>query len=271
MSASFTSQTTRSPSSIEVVGILNVTPDSFSDGGRYFDPSSAVAKGIEMFEGGAQIVDVGGESTRPGATPIKVVEEIRRVVPVIEALSQHGRVSIDTFKAEVAVAAIKAGASQINDISSTLYEVAAEHGVGWIAMHMKGTPQSMQLNPSYDDVVDEVFRFLSEKVAIARNLEIAEIYVDPGIGFGKTIEHNLKLLGAVGRFCELGVPVYLGTSRKSFLGKLVGEVEGSDAPPSDRLEGNLATVAWAIANGVKALRVHDVKATCDYIRLAGLA
>ncbi|MDA8277421.1 MAG: dihydropteroate synthase [Actinomycetota bacterium] len=271
MSSSLTENSPSSTRVVTVVGILNVTPDSFSDGGRYFDPSIAVAKGLELFSDGAQIVDVGGESTRPGATPISIEEEIRRVVPVIEELSRYGRVSIDTFKAEVAVAAIAAGASQINDISSTLFDVAAQYGVGWVAMHMKGTPTNMQKNPTYEDVVDEVLSYLDKKVAIARRLGIEEIYVDPGIGFGKTMDHNLQLLAALPRFTNLGAPVYIGTSRKGFLGKLIGEVEGVDAAPTDRIEGNLATVAWSISNGVSALRVHDVKETCDYISLAGLA
>ncbi len=256
---------------VDVVGILNVTPDSFSDGGKYFDPTSAILKGLEMFSDGATIVDVGGESTRPGATPISVAEEIRRVVPVIEELSRHGRVSIDTFKADVAVAAIRAGASQVNDISSLLHEVAANFGVGWVAMHMKGTPANMQSNPIYEDVVEEVISYLSDKIVIAQKLGIEEIYIDPGIGFGKTLEHNLQILASLSRICELGVPVYLGTSRKSFLGKLIAEVEGDDVPPNDRLEGNLATIAWATSVGVSALRVHDVKSTCDYLRLAGLS
>ena len=260
----------QSSSSIAVVGILNVTPDSFSDGGQFFDASQAISKGIEMFNDGAAIVDVGGESTRPGATPISVSEEIRRVVPVIEALATYGRISVDTFKPEVAVAAVRAGASQINDISSTLCGVAAEYGVGWVAMHMKGTPLNMQQNPVYEDVVEEVISYLREKVALAQKLGVSEIYIDPGIGFGKTLQHNLQLIGSLARFSEIGAPVYLGTSRKSFLGKLVAEVEGELAVADDRIEGNLATVAWALSKGVKALRVHDVKATCDYIRLAGL-
>ncbi len=243
------------------MGVLNVTPDSFSDGGRWLDRDAAVAHGLRMVEEGADIVDVGGESTRPGAEPVPVGEELRRVLPVIEALVPRTRVSIDTRKAEVGEAAIAAGATLVNDVSASLAPVAARAGpgVGWVAMHMRGDPRTMQQKPTYDDVVAEVRDFL---VARASSSGVEEVWIDPGIGFGKTMEHNLALLAHLDALVATGFPVVVGTSRKSFLGRLTG-----DAPPDDRLEASVATAAWALAQGASMVRVHDVRPTVEAARL----
>ena len=217
-----------------VMGIVNVTPDSFSDGGRFLDPEAAISHGLGLLAEGASVLDVGGESTRPGATPVTVDEELRRVLPVVEALAAHGRVSIDTRKAEVARAAVAAGATLINDITAELWPLAAELGVGWVAMHMRGEPGTMQQEPHYDDVVAEVCAFLEERATLARNAGVREIWVDPGIGFGKTAEHNLALLARLDRVVELGWPVLVGTSRKMTLGRL--------------LAANARGRCWGIAN-----------------------
>ena len=238
------------------MGVLNVTPDSFSDGGRWLDRAAAVAQGRRLFAEGADIVDVGGESTRPGATPVDVTEELARVVPVIEELAGLGRVSVDTRKAEVAEAAVRAGASLLNDVSAALSPVAADLGVGWVAMHMRGDPATMQRDPSYDDVVTEVRDFLLDRADAARQAGVEEVWIDPGIGFGKTAEHNLALLKRLDVLVDTGLPVLVGTSRKSFLGRLTG-----DAPADDRLEPSVATATWAMAHGVGMVRVHDVQAT----------
>jgi dihydropteroate synthase len=235
------------------MGVLNVTPDSFSDGGRWLDPGAAVAHGLQLVDEGADVVDVGGESTRPGAEPVPLDEELRRVVPVVEALAPHTRVSIDTRKAEVAEAAIEAGATLVNDVSATLAPVAARAGVGWVAMHMRGDPRTMQHEPTYDDVVAEVRRFLVERASTAG---VDEVWIDPGIGFGKTMAHNLSLLAHLDELVATGFPVVVGTSRKSFLGRLTG-----NAPADDRLEASVATAAWALAQGAAMVRVHDVRPT----------
>ena len=235
------------------MGVLNVTPDSFSDGGRWLDTGAAVAHGLTMIEEGADLVDVGGESTRPGAAAVPVDEELRRVIPVIEALAPHTRVSIDTRKAEVAEAALAAGATLVNDVSASLAPVAAAANAGWVAMHMKGEPRTMQQSPTYDDVVAEVTAFLVERAAAAG---VDEVWIDPGIGFGKTMEHNLLLLRHLDRLVATGYPVVVGTSRKSFLGRLTG-----GAPPDDRVEASVATAAWAISQGASMVRVHDVRET----------
>ncbi|MGH9177568.1 MAG: dihydropteroate synthase [Acidimicrobiales bacterium] len=247
-----------------VMGVLNVTPDSFSDGGRWFDPDQAVAHGLAMAEQGADVVDVGGESTRPGAVPVDEAEERRRVVPVVAALAAHVRVSVDTSKAAVARAAIEAGATLVNDVSASLHQVAAEAGVGWVAMHMKGTPSSMQDEPRYDDVVAEVRAFLVARAEAAAAAGVEEVWVDPGIGFGKTAAHNLLLLRHLRHLAGAGFPVLVGTSRKSFLGPLAG-----GAAPDDRLEGSLATAVWAMAHGAGMVRAHDVAATVASARLVG--
>jgi dihydropteroate synthase len=244
------------------MGVLNVTPDSFSDGGRWLDPEAAAAHGLRMVAEGADVVDVGGESTRPGADPVAAAEEARRVLPVIEALAPHVRVSIDTRKAEVAEAAIAAGATLLNDISASLAGVAAAGGVGWVAMHMQGEPQTMQAAPTYVDVVAEVRAFLVERASQARGAGVDEVWIDPGIGFGKTLAHNLALLAHLDQLVDTGFPVVVGTSRKSFLGKLTG-----DAPTDDRVEASVATAAWSLARGAAMVRVHDVAPTVAAARL----
>jgi dihydropteroate synthase len=235
------------------MGVLNVTPDSFSDGGRWLDAGAAVEQGLRMVEEGADIIDVGGESTRPGAEPVDAGEELRRVLPVVEALSPHTRVSIDTRKAEVAEAALAAGATLLNDVSATLAPVARAAGAGWVAMHMRGEPRTMQEDPTYGDVVAEVKAFLVER---AEQAGVDEVWIDPGIGFGKTMEHNLTLLAHLDQLVGTGYPVVVGTSRKAFLGRLTG-----GAPADDRVEGSVATAAWALSQGARMVRVHDVAAT----------
>ncbi len=248
------------------MGVLNVTPDSFSDGGRWTDPERAVAHGLAMVAEGADVVDVGGESTRPGAEPVDEAEERRRVLPVVAALAPHVRVSIDTRKAGVAEAAIDAGASLVNDVSASLWPVVAGAGpgVGWVAMHMQGDPRSMQADPHYADVVAEVRSFLVARSDAARTAGIDEVWVDPGIGFGKTLEHNLTLLARLGELVSTGFPVLVGASRKAFLGALLG-----GAPADDRLEGSLAVAVWAADAGVGMVRAHDVHATVGALRLVG--
>ncbi|HEX7130941.1 MAG TPA: dihydropteroate synthase [Iamia sp.] len=246
-----------------VMGVVNVTPDSFSDGGRYLDHDAAIAHGRELAAAGADVVDVGGESTRPGADPVPVADEIERVLPVVEALSPLVRVSIDTRKAEVAVAAVAAGATLVNDVSATLHEVAADRGVGWVAMHMQGDPRTMQRDPRYTSVVDEVVSFLVERATAAVEAGVDEVWIDPGIGFGKTVEHNLELLARLGELVATGFPVVLGTSRKRFLGVLLAGADGVDGlvPTDDRIEGSLATAIWGYAAGARMVRAHDVAAT----------
>ena len=244
------------------MGVLNVTPDSFSDGGRYLDPERAVAHGRALVAEGADVVDVGGESTRPGAAPVDEAEERRRVVPVIEALAPSVRVSVDTRSAAVAEAAVAAGATLVNDVSASLWPVAAEAGVGWVAMHMQGEPATMQADPHYDDVVAEVAAFLRDRAERAREAGVEEVWVDPGIGFGKALEHNLALLRDLEQLATGGAPVVVGTSRKRSLGRLTG-----DAPVDDRLEASVATAVWAVEHGAAMVRVHDVAPTVRALRL----
>jgi dihydropteroate synthase len=246
------------------MGVLNVTPDSFSDGGRWLDPAAAVAHGLAMTTAGAAIIDVGGESTRPGAEPVAEAEELRRVVPVVEALAPHVRVSIDTRKAAVAEGAIAAGATLVNDVSASLHEVAAAGGVGWVAMHMQGDPRTMQRAPVYADVVTEVRDFLVSRADVAERAGVDEVWIDPGIGFGKTVAHNLSLLRHMKVFADTGFPVLVGTSRKSFLDKLAG-----GAAVDDRLEGSLATSTWALLEGASMVRAHDVGPAVQAARLVG--
>jgi dihydropteroate synthase len=249
-----------------VMGVVNVTPDSFSDGGRWFDADAAIAHGLELLAAGADVVDVGGESTRPGAAPVDEDEERRRVLPVVEALAVHGRVSIDTRHASVAEAAVVAGATIVNDISASpaLAEVAAASGgVAYVAMHMQGEPQTMQRDPHYDDVVVEVRDFLVERAASARAAGVGEVWIDPGIGFGKTATHNLSLLKHLGVLVETGYPVVVGTSRKRFLQTLLGA--GAD----DVVEGSLTTAVAAIVAGAAMVRVHDVAETVQAVRVVG--
>ena len=248
-----------------MMGVVNVTPDSFSDGGRWFDSDAAIAHGLGLVAEGADVVDVGGESTRPGAEPVSVDEELRRVVPVVEALAPSVRVSVDTSKREVAEAAIAAGATIVNDVTASLHEVAAATGVGWVAMHMQGTPTTMQQDPTYDDVVAEVCDFLVERAEKATAGGVEEVWIDPGIGFGKTIDHNLSLLRHLRQLVATGYPVALGVSRKGFLGRLT-----ADAGVEDRREGSLAAATWAMLQGVGMIRVHDVGPTVQAARLAGV-
>jgi len=259
------------------MGVVNVTPDSFSDGGQWFEPEAAIAHGHQLVTEGAAILDVGGESTRPGADPVSEDEELRRTIPVVEALAPHVRVSIDTRKATVARQAVRAGASLINDVSATLWPVAAELEVGWVAMHMQGTPQTMQAAPTYEDVVDEVAAFLERRARRATDAGVSEVWVDPGFGFGKTPAHNLALLHHLDRVVALGWPVVVGFSRKTTLGRLLA---ASDArvlassptsvevtPPDDRLEGSIATEVWALQRGAAMIRAHDVRAAVHAARV----
>ncbi len=243
-----------------LMGILNVTPDSFSDGGRFFDQTDAVLHAFQMIKDGADIIDVGGESTRPGAEQISVEEEVSRVVPVIQKLRQRSKVpvSIDTSKAAVAVEALKAGANIVNDITGLhadprMADTIAERGASVVVMHIKGTPRDMQSNPVYDDLVGEVYRYLDEAVETAKAKGIRQVIIDPGIGFGKTVDHNLELIGRLAEFRKIGVPVLIGVSRKSFIGKIL------DTPVESRLEGTAAAVAASILNGADIVRVHDVR------------
>jgi dihydropteroate synthase len=261
-----------------VMGILNVTPDSFADGGRYLATEDAIAHGLEMAAEGADIVDVGGESSRPGAAPVPEAVELERVIPVVEALSPRVRVSIDTVKPAVAAAALQAGASVINDVSSSLWRVAAAAGTaGWVAVHMQGSPATMQAAPHYDDVVSEVFGFLLDRAREAQAGGVPEVWLDPGIGFGKTAAHNLSLLHhlpeLVAAAADAGCAgVLVGTSRKRFLG-LLAAPPGSDEPlgVDERVEGSLATAALAMVARAAVLRVHDVAVTVQAARLYGPA
>lgn len=256
-----------------VMGVLNVTPDSFSDGGRYLDPAAAVARGLEMVAEGADVVDVGGESTRPGAEPVGEAEELRRVLPVIEALAPRVRVSVDTAKPAVAEAAVDAGATLVNDVSAALWPVAAATGAAWVAMHMQGTPRTMQSDPRYADVVSEVRDFLLERARGAASAGVAEVWIDPGFGFGKTVGHNLALLSHLGDLAEAGAAegfrVVVGTSRKSFLGRLAPGPGGEPAPVDGRLPGSIATATWAMLAGAAMVRAHDVAPTVQAAVLVG--
>jgi dihydropteroate synthase len=259
------------------MGILNVTPDSFFDGGRYLSTEAAITHGLALIEQGADIVDVGGESTRPGAEPVSEAEELARVIPVVEALSDVARVSIDTIKPEVARAALRAGATLVNDVSATLWQVAAEGGAGWVAVHMQGSPATMQSAPHYEDVVAEVSDFVLARARLALEGGVTEVWVDPGIGFGKTIDHNLSLLHHLPELAEAAsaagcAGVVVGTSRKRFLGVLAAPGgSGEPAGVEDRIEGSLATAALAMVSGAGMVRVHDVAATVQAARLYGPA
>jgi dihydropteroate synthase len=255
-----------------VMGVLNVTPDSFFDGGRYLDPARAIERGRAMFAEGADLVDVGGESTRPGASPVPEAEELRRVLPVVEALVGVGPVSVDTTKPAVARAAAALGVALLNDVSGALWPVAAECGVGWVAMHRQGTPADMQRDPRYEDVVAEVHGHLAGLLRTARSAGVTEVWLDPGIGFGKTLAHNLALLAHLRELVELaaagGARVLVGTSNKGFLG-VVAAGGGHPLPPEDRAEATLASSTWAMAQGVDMVRVHDVVAALQAARLVG--
>jgi len=254
-----------------VMGVLNVTPDSFSDGGRFATPRAAVAHGVRMAQAGADIIDVGGESTRPGAAPVAPDAEIERVVPVVRVLARRGIVvSIDTSKAAVAAEAIRAGATVLNDVTALagdgMAELAARMRVAVILMHMKGTPRTMRKSARYRDVVREVKAFLRRAVERAVRAGVARerILVDPGIGFGKRPAHNLEILRRLGEFASLGRPIVVGTSRKSFIGHFLGR------PVDGRLHGTSATVAAAVLRGAAVVRVHDVEAMMDVVRMTDL-
>ncbi len=259
-----------------VMGIVNVTPDSFSDGGRFRDAAEAVHHARGLAADGADILDVGGESTRPGSDSVTVQEELRRVLPVIEQLAADGQaaVSIDTMKPEVADACLRAGARIVNDVGGLrdrkMIDVAARHGAAVVIMHMRGTPKTMQADPRYGDVTGEIADYLEAQAALARQAGIRDIAIDPGIGFGKTTDHNLEILKRLGEFTRLGYPVLVGPSRKAFLGEAAGRKNDKR-----RIEGTIAACVVAAMNGASVLRVHDV-AECkralrvvDAIRAAG--
>ena len=246
-----------------IMGVLNLTPDSFYDGGRYTRPSDAIRHGFQMLAEGADIIDVGGESSRPGAIEVPAEIECERVCAVIEALSAECPVSIDTRHEQVARVAVRAGARLINDISATLAPVAADLGVGWIAMHMRGTPATMQLAPHYDDVVTEVTHHLRAHAENGVRLGVPEVFIDPGLGFGKTTAHNLALLESLEVLADTGYPVVVGASRKSFLGDILGITD-----PGQRLPGSLAVAVTAVTKGAAVIRTHDVAPTRQAVRIA---
>lgn len=262
---------TAAPEKTKIMGILNVTPNSFSDGGKFADKDSAVARAIQMAKDGADIIDIGGESTRPGAEPVSVDEELKRVIPVIEEIvcEVDLPISIDTMKADVAEAAIEAGAAMINDVSAMRFDpamagVAAKSGGPVVLMHMKGTPRDMQDNPEYDSLMGEIISFLDERALAAIEAGVApeNIIVDPGIGFGKTLDHNLEILRRLPELKSLGYPILVGASRKAFIGAILG------TEPDDRIEGTVAAVTAAVMNGASIVRVHDVKEMARAARVA---
>jgi dihydropteroate synthase len=259
-----------------VVGILNVTPDSFSDGSRYLDAAAALARAREMVAEGADWIDVGGESTRPGSEPVPAEEELRRVLPVFEALAGTPNVtlSIDTTKAVVAERCLAAGATIVNDVSGLSFdprmaEVVAASGAGLVLMHIRGTPRTMQVDPVYDDVVADTLRFLRRQVAVAvaAGVSPSGIWIDPGFGFGKTVAHNLELLRRLREYTSAGLPIFIGTSRKSALGRLLARGDEPIPDPEQRLEATAATISIAIAHGARAVRVHDVRAMARVARV----
>ena len=256
----------------DLMGVVNVTPDSFSDGGHYLDRTAAIVHGLELERDGATILDIGGESTRPGAAAVCAEEELRRVVPVIEGLMAAGtkaRISVDTSKAAVAAAALDAGATLVNDVTALrgdplMAQLVAERGSELCLMHMLGDPRTMQIDPRYENVVDEVKAFLHERMrtAIAAGVDEERILLDPGIGFGKTVAHNLELLRRLEEFAGLGRPLVIGTSRKSFLGQLTGRAV------TDRIAGTIATNVLAYERGARIFRVHDVSPVRDALQVA---
>jgi len=253
-----------------VMGILNVTPDSFSEGGRFFDRDHAVKHAVQIVADGADIVDVGGESTRPGSDPVPIDEELERVLPVIERIADELPripISIDTRKAEVAERALAAGATIVNDVSAgvdtAMFDVVREHDAAVVLMHMKGEPKTMQETPTYDDVVGEVHEFLRERIEAAEfpGIDPERIAIDPGIGFGKDLGHNLELMQRVDAFLDLGRPLLVGPSRKRFIGAIL------DLPEDQRVEGTIGAVAWMVARGAHIVRVHDVREVVRGIRV----
>jgi dihydropteroate synthase len=254
---------------VSLMGVVNVTPDSFSDGGRYLDPAAAIGHGLELLEQGADMLDVGGESTRPGAEEVSVGEELERVEPVVRGLAREATVSIDTSKAEVARAALDAGASIVNDVTALRHDpeigaLCAERGATLVLMHMQGDPRTMQEDPRYDDVVEDVKAFLAERMEVAAAAGVAEerIWLDPGIGFGKDLDHNLELLRRLRELRALGRPLVVGASRKSFIGKIDG------SPVEQRLGGTIASSILAAAEGADVLRVHDVAEAAQATKVA---
>jgi dihydropteroate synthase len=255
-----------------IMGILNVTPDSFSDGGQFFNKDRAVEQAFRMIEDGADIIDVGGESTRPGAAEVSVKEEIKRVVPIIKAITKQASVpvSIDTYKASVAEAAVSAGASMINDISGLRFDpemphLAAKSKVPVVIMHIQGTPKNMQRHPYYKALIPEIMDYLRAGISIARRSGISDekIIIDPGIGFGKTVAHNLEIINRLKEFTGFEKPILLGHSRKSFIGNIL-----DNAPAADRLEGTASAAAIGIFNGANIIRVHDIKEMARVARIA---
>lgn len=267
----------RPAAAIRIMGVINVTPDSFSDGGKHLDPAAAVARGLELESEGADILDVGGESTRPGSLGVTEAEELRRVVPVLDGLAGRTRaaISIDTAKAAVARAALDRGASIVNDVSAgradeRMLPLVAERGATCVLMHMRGTPRTMQAHPAYQDVVADVRDFLRERAGVALESGVARdrIWIDPGIGFGKALDHNLELLARLDELLVLGFPICLGVSRKSFLSK-VDEASGAPSVhPGERLGGTAAAIALGVRNGASILRVHDVAVMAQAARVA---
>lgn len=243
-----------------VMGILNVTPDSFSDGGKYFSTQNAIDRALEMIDQGADFIDVGGESTRPGSVPISAEEELKRVLPVIEGLANKTTIpiSIDTTKSKVAEKALQIGAVIVNDISALnfdpqIIDVIAHHQASVVLMHIKGTPKNMQHNPEYNDVMSEILEYLKKSIQIAKTKGVNQIIVDPGIGFGKKLEHNIEIFKRLSELKSLGYPILVGPSRKSFIGQIL------DLPVDQRLEGTAAAVAVSVMRGASIVRVHDIK------------
>jgi len=254
-----------------VMGIINVTPDSFYDGGKYNHKDQAVKRISEMIADGADIIDIGGLSSRPGSKPISLEEELERTIPVVESVSNNfdTLVSIDTYRSEIALEAISAGAHMVNDISAFTMDknmagIVADKGVSVTLMHMKGKPASMQKNPQYDNVIDEIYEYLDGKASAAIDAGISpdKIVLDPGLGFGKTLDHNLSILNKISEFSSMGYPIMIGASRKSFIGAVL------DLPVEDRLEGSLAAAVWSVINGANILRVHDVAETVRSVKIA---
>jgi dihydropteroate synthase len=253
-----------------VMGILNVTPDSFSEDGRFFDPEEATRHAAQMVSDGADVVDVGGESTRPGSDPVPADEEIRRVLTVIERIVEQNPdvpISIDTRKAEVADRALAAGATIVNDVSAgadpEMFDIVRKHDAAIVLMHMRGEPKTMQEAPEYEDVVGEVHEFLRERIEAAEfaGIDAERIAIDPGIGFGKNLEHNLELMRRIDAFLDLGRPVLVGPSRKRFVGTLL------DVPEDERVEGTIGAVAWMVSRGAHIVRVHDVREVVRAVRV----
>jgi len=254
-----------------IMGILNTTTDSFFDGGRYSSYKSAVDRAVKMIDEGADIIDIGGQSSRPGSKPVDSGEELKRTIPLIKYIhdNYNALISIDTCRSEVAERAVSAGAHIINDISAftmdeSMVQVASKSGAAVVLMHMKGNPEDMQDDPKYSDVVDEIYEYLDRRAshAVKSGISADKIIIDPGIGFGKTLEHNLAILNKIREFSSMGFPVLVGASRKSFIGKIL------DLPVEERLEGSIAAAVWAIASGVNILRVHDVSATTRAVKTA---